>query len=204
MQQIEVFADVGCPFTHVGLRAFAALRGERGLTEPLLRVRAWPLEVVNGAPLTGSFLAPEVTALQQGPAPDLFAGFDATAFPVTTRPAMISAAAAYRVGPEVGEAFSLAVRDALWEQGRDVADPEVLALLRADLGVPDPLPADVASIEADLTEGRERGVTGSPHFFTPRGDFFCPSLDITHDDDGRMRVRFDTDGFARFVHATLD
>lgn len=203
MQQIEVFADVGCPFTHVGLRAFAALRDERGLTLPLLRVRAWPLELVNGAPLTGSFLAPEIAALQQGPAPGLFAGFDATAFPATTGPAMTSAAAAYRVGPEAGEAFSLAVRDALWEHGHDIADPDVLAHLRVGLDVPDPLPTDAASIEADLAEGRQRGVTGSPHFFTAHGDFFCPSLDITHDDAGHMRVRFDAAGFERFVRAAL-
>lgn len=203
MQQIEVFADVGCPFTHVGLRAYVALRDERGSTEPLLRVRAWPLEIINGEPITGPFLAPEVAALQRGPAPDLFAGFDATAFPTTTTPAMTSTAAAYRVGPEVGEAFSLAVRHALWEQGRDIADPDVLAGLRADLGVPEPLPADAAAIDDDLAEGRRRGVTGSPHFFTPSGDFFCPSLDIGHDDDGRMTVRFDPEGFQAFLGAAL-
>lgn len=198
-----MFADVGCPFAHAGLRAFVRLRDERGLTEPSLHVRAWPLEIVNGEPTTGSFLAPEIAALQRGPAPDLFAGFDPGAFPATTRPALASAAAAYRVGPDVGEAFSLAVREVLWEHGRDIADPAVLGDLRANLGVPEPTPADVTSIEADLAEGRRRGVTGSPHFFTSAGDFFCPSLDISHDDDGRMRVRFDVEGFRHFVSTAL-
>lgn len=198
-----MFADVGCPFTHVGLRAVVAIRDARGTSEPQLRVRAWPLEIVNGEPTTGSFLAPEIAALQRGPAPDLFAGFDPGAFPATTRPALASAAAAYRVGPDVGEAFSLAVREVLWEHGRDIADPAVLGDLRANLGVPEPTPADVASIEADLAEGRRRGVTGSPHFFTSAGDFFCPSLDISHDDDGSMRVRFDAEGFRHFVSAAL-
>lgn len=203
MQHIEVFADVGCPFAHAGLRAIVAIRDERRTNEPLLRVRAWPLEVVNGEPITGTFLAPEITALQEGPAADLFAGFDATAFPATTRFAMTSTAAAYRVGPEIGEAFALAVRDALWERGRDIADPEVLAELRSMLGVPDPTPEDEATIDADLVEGRERGVTGSPHFFTPSGDFFCPALNITHDDDGHMQVHFDIEGFRHFVSAAL-
>ncbi len=203
MQQIEVFADIGCPFTHVGLRAFVALRGEQGRAEPLLRVRSWPLEVVNGKPLTGSFLAPEITALQQGPAPDLFAGFDAATFPATTRPALISVAAAYRSGPEVGEAFSLAVREALWEHGRDIADPSVLAALRADLDVPDPISDDATSIDFDLAEGRRRAVIGSPHFFTTTGDFFCPALDISRDDEGRMQVAFDSEKFRHFVSAAL-
>lgn len=138
MQQIEVFADVGCPFTHAGLRAVVAIRDERGTTEPHLRVRAWPLEIVNGEPTSGSFLAPEIAALQEGPAPELFTGFDATTFPATTRPAMASTAAAYRAGPDIGEAFALAVRDALWEHGRDIADPAVLAELRAELACPTP------------------------------------------------------------------
>ncbi|MGQ0831766.1 MAG: DsbA family oxidoreductase [Microthrixaceae bacterium] len=202
MQQIEVFADVGCPFTHVGLRSFAALRSERSTAVPVLRVRAWSLELVNGEPLTGQFLAPEIDALRAGPAPSLFAGFSAQAFPATTRSAMASAAAAYRVGLEQGEAFSLAVRDALFEQGLDIADPTVLDRLRADIGVPAPSEGDDASIEADLEEGRARGVIGSPHFFTSGGDFFCPSLDIEKDEGG-MRVAFDQDGFRRFVDAAF-
>ncbi|MEX2293231.1 MAG: hypothetical protein WD691_05540 [Acidimicrobiales bacterium] len=66
------------------------------------------------------------------------------------------------------------------------------------------MPADNASINSDLAEGRGRGVSGSPHFFTGGGDFFCPALDISHDDDGRMVVRFDAEGFRRFLHAALD
>jgi 2-hydroxychromene-2-carboxylate isomerase len=101
-----------------------------------------------------------------------------------------------------GEAFSLAVRDALWEHGLDVDDPEVLAELRRGLRVPDPTDEDEAAVQADLAEGRARGVDGSPHFFTDRGDFFCPSLDIGTE-GGRMRVRFDPEEFRRFVVAAF-
>lgn len=48
---VEVFADILCPFTHVGLRTLIDRRNEHGLTRPRLRIRAWPLEVVNGKPL---------------------------------------------------------------------------------------------------------------------------------------------------------
>ena len=57
-------------------------------------------------------------------------------------------------------------------------------------------------LHADLAEGLQRGVDGSPHFFTPDGDFYCPSLAIEHDDEG-YEVSFDTAGFRRFVDAVF-
>lgn len=202
MHQIEVFADIACPFAHAGLRAFTTYRRQQGASEPRLVVRAWPLEIVNDTPHSGSHLAPEIDALRDGPAPDLFGGFKADPFPGSTMAALASTAAAYRSGIAQGEAFSLAVRDALWEHGLDVDDPEVLAELRRGLGVPDPTEADEATVHADLADGRARGVDGSPHFFTERGDFFCPSLDIDKD-GGRMRVTFDHEEFQRFIAAAF-
>ena len=110
MDLVEVYADVACPFAHAGLARFVAYRGERGRTEPRLRVRAWPLELVNGSPFDGSALAPKVEALRAGVAPDRFGGFDPAGFPRSSLPAMASEAAAHRASPEVGERFSLAVR----------------------------------------------------------------------------------------------
>jgi len=199
---LEVFADVACPFTHVGLRRFVAHRAALGRDEPLLRVRAWPLELVNGAAPNGSDIAVKVEALRDAVAPGFFVGFDPKTFPSSTRPALASAAAAYRLGPEVGEQFSLAVRDALFERGRDIADPEVLAELRAATGVAMPTEADVESVGADYEEGKRRGVVGSPHFFTVDGDFFCPSLDI-ETADGDLSITFDEAGFRRFTVAAL-
>lgn len=202
MQQIEVYADVACPFAHAGLRRFADLRRERGAPGPLLRVRAWPLELVNDTPHSGRHLAPEIVALQSEVAPELFAGFDADRFPTTTLTTLAAAAAAYRAGPGPGEAFSLGVRDALWEQGLDVSDLEVLTQLAARVDVPLATEDDEAAVLAELAEGRRRGVTGSPHFFTDSGDFFCPSLDITTD-AGQMKVSFDRQGFEAFMAAVL-
>jgi hypothetical protein len=47
---VEVFADVGCPFAHVGLRRFVERRDELGRDDVVLWVRAWPLELVNARP----------------------------------------------------------------------------------------------------------------------------------------------------------
>ena len=202
MQQIEVFADVACPFAHVGLRRFVAERSRRGPPAPTVRVRAWPLELVNDAPHSGRHLAEEVAALQAEVAPDRFAGFDPATFPGSTLTTLAAAAAANRASPEQGEAFSLAVREALWEHGVDVSDVDVLLHLARQLDVPAPTADDRAVVRADLAAGRARGVDGSPHWFTARGDFFCPSLDITETDDG-MQVRFDQQGFEDFAAAAF-
>ena len=202
MKVVEVFADIACPFTHVGLRRFWSHRQEVGVTVPILRVRAWPLELVNGHALDGPSLAPKVVALRAEVALDLFAGFNPDRFPATTLPALAAEVAAYRQGPEVGETFSLAVRWALFEDGLDVSDEDVLRELREPRGVPEPTRADRASVHDDLLEGQRRGVAGSPHFFTAGGDYFCPSLDIQHDDSG-YNVSFDAVGYHRFVSSVF-
>ena len=40
---------------------------------------------------------------------------------------------------------------------------------------------------------------GSPHFFTPAGAFFCPSLDISRDAQGHLRITADPVGFDQFL-----
>ena len=197
---VEVFADVACPFTHVGLRRLADRRAELGRSDVVLRVRAWPLEHVNHAPLDGEFIAEEVDAIRAQVAPDLFAGFAADTFPGPRCRALALAAAAYRRGDDVGEAVSLELRDLCFEQGVDIADQAVLDRVAAehDLTVTDD---DRASFDLDHTEGSARGVIGSPHFFTPNGDFFCPLLDVGRDDLGVMHVERNEAGLAAFLVA---
>ena len=202
MYVLEVFADVACPFAHAGFRRFQSYRHEQRATEPVLRVRAWPLELVNGKALDGPSLTPKIAALQADVATDLFAGFDEDRFPTTALPAMAAEAAAYRHGLLVGERFSLAVRHALFEDGLDVSDPTVLRVLRDAHGVPEPTETDRTAVRDDLADGKRRHVVGSPHFFTADGEFFCPSLEIEHDDDG-YEVSFDAAGFQQFVAAVF-
>lgn len=202
MRTIEVYADVMCPFAYVGLRAFEERRAERGAAEPIVVVRAWPLELVNGHRHDARHLAPEIEALRTEVAPGLFAGFDPDTFPGSTLPALAATAAAYRRSPAAGDAFALAVRVALFEEGRDVSDASVLADLARRLDVEEATDADRAAVEADLTAGRDRGVVGSPHWFTSTGDFFCPSLKIHHDGD-LWDVHFDRAGFDTFLTDAL-
>lgn len=196
---VEVFADVCCPFTHVGLRRFVERRDAESRRDVRLRVRAWPLEIVNGAPLDPAFIAEEVDEIRAQLSTDVFVGFRGS-LPPSSLPAMALTTAAYRRDLATGEAVALAVRDALFEQGADLADATTLARLGADHGVTVE-PADHEAVLAEHREGVRRGVIGSPHFFTPAGDFFCPALDVSRDARGHLRVHADPEGFDRFLAA---
>ena len=200
---IEVFADIVCPFTHVGLRRLVERRAAAGRTVPVLHVRAWPLELVNGEPLAGDFVAEEVAALREQVAPDLFGGFDAARFPSTSLPALTLVAAAYRRDVQLGEHVSLRLRDALFEEGADIGALDVLAEIATANGLDVPEVGDRDAITADLDEGRRRGVDGSPHFFLGSEGFFCPSLEITRV-AGHLQVAFDAARFEQFARQALD
>ena len=201
MKTIEVYADVRCPFTHVGLRRLIETRAERG-GGPALIVRAWPLELVNDAPLDGDHIAAEVDAIRDQVAADLFADFRVDRFPASSLPALALTAAAYEVGAGVGEQVALAVRDAMFEGGLDIADPAVLADIAQRHDVPAPTAAHATRVTADWAEGKERGVIGSPHFIVDGMGFFCPALQISHDETG-FQVSVDQAGFDAFLAAAF-
>jgi predicted DsbA family dithiol-disulfide isomerase len=196
--RIEVFADVLCPFTHVGLLRFVERREAAGRSDVRLWVRAWPLEVVNGSPLDAHFVAEEVVEIRAQAVPGSFAGFREDAFPSSSLPALALANAGYRRSVEVGEAVSLELRHLVFEEGVDVTDPAVLGGVAAAHGI-EVLPADVEAVLADHAEGRERGVVGSPYFITAAGGFFCPALDVGRDARGHLRISADPEGFDQFV-----
>ena len=196
-QLIEVFADVVCPFTHVGLRRLVTYREQVHREDVAIRVRAWPLELVNGEPVPQDLLVEEIAELRQTVAPDLFTGFDPERFPMSSIPALALAAAAYRRDLQMGEHISLALREALFEAGRDLTDPAELARIGEPL-TPDDLRAGEADVQADYAEGRARGVIGSPHFFVDGRGFFCPTLAIERV-EGQLHISFDATGFYEFM-----
>jgi predicted DsbA family dithiol-disulfide isomerase len=200
-RRIVVFADITCPFTHVGLRRLVAERDARRGSQPII-VSSWPLELVNAEPLRGAALAPKIAALQASVAPALFAGFDPEHFPETSLPALALVAAGYRHDAAAGERLSLAVRTALFEEGADIADPVVLDALATECGLPG-LVGDDQQVIDDWHRGEALHVTGSPHFFLPGGgDYFCPALSIGHGESG-LTIAFDQAGFGEFLDAAF-
>ena len=197
---IEVFADISCAFTYVGLLKVIEERDTRRSDQPI-HVKAWPLELVNGAPLSGALVAEKVEALRTGVAPDLFVGFDAAAVPATTLPALALGAAGYRHSLELGERVSVALRRALFEEGLDVAEPVVLDRIATAHGI-DRATADVGPVHAEWHEGQRRGVEGSPTFFVHGQRFFCPALDIRRE-RGRLTIEQDELGLEQFLGVAL-
>jgi predicted DsbA family dithiol-disulfide isomerase len=195
---VEVFADIACPFTHVGLRRVVARRTELGLTEPRLRVRAWPLELVNGRPLDPAAVAQHVEELRELAAPELFRGFDPDVLPSSSLPALALAAAAYGISDESGERVSLALRDAVFERGLDVSDTATLDEIATAYGIPRPGPDDERDVIDDFEEGTRRGVRGSPEFYLEAHGWFCPALHIEKVDD-RLEIELSRDGFETFL-----
>ncbi len=200
---IEVFADIVCPFTHVGLQRLVERRHEVGGDDVRLVVRALPLEMINGSPMKGDAVAAKVRLLREQVSPDLFAGFDPSAFPTSSLQALALTDAGYRQDAATGEAIALELRRMLFDDGIDVSRPEVLAEVADRHGIAFDDPADEAGVLADLEESRERGVVGSPHFFTPGGEsLFCPTLELTKTDHG-LDISLDLDRFAHLVDTSF-
>ena len=188
MTTIEVFADIWCPFAHVGLRAIEEQRARAGRTDVAIRVRAWPLELVNGAPLDPTVTGEHAEELRDQVAPTLFQGLDLDHFPTSTLEALALANRAYRSDLLLGERVSFALRDALFEEGRDISDRAVLDDLAHDLGVPMPDEADHAAVLADWHEGQRRGSTRLTALLLRRRRRVLPDPGH-HQGSGRRAVR---------------
>ncbi len=202
MSTVELYADITCPFAHVGLKQ--VIRHVEAMAEPAdVIVRAWPLEWVNGAPLAFDAVEVKAKALTDQLGVDDFVGLRAGRWPSSTIPALNLAAIAYERSAATGLAVSVDLRAALFERGEDIGEHGVLATIAAAHGLPTPGIEASRAVQADYDEGRKRRVQGSPHFFVASDDFFCPALDIGHDADGHLTARFDTDMLTEFF-ASID
>lgn len=199
---IEVFSDVWCPFAYVGIRRVLAERDRVG-AGVVLSFRAWPLELVNGAPLPADLVVEEAETLRAQVAPQLFAGISVDRFPSSTVPALGLSAWAAEADPVIGEQVALDLRRALFERGEDIGDRSVLGRIATAHGLSLPESSwALDRVTADLTEGRTRGVRGSPHFFVRSQDYFCPTLRLSHE-GGLLHAGFDVDGFTAFLARAL-
>jgi len=197
---IEVYADVWCPFAHVGLRAVDEHRRRSAREDVVIRVRPWPLELVNAAPMDPLKTLGHVEHLREHVAAKMFRDFAVDRFPSSTLNALALVERAYELDERLGERASFEVRDALFEEGRDVSDPRVLEELAHRWGVEAATNLDRASVVESWHEGQVRGVRGSPHFFCAGRDSFCPSLQITNDPVRGVQIERD----AQRLHDFLD
>ena len=136
-------------------------------------------------------------------APGLFVGLRQEAWPSSTLEALAMVEAAYRKSASLGEQVSLGLRDALFEEGRDLSDPGVLAELAERYGVPGTTDVDRGAVASSLAEGRSRGVQGSPHFFCGDEESFGPSPEIARNDEHELTLGLRPDSLRQFLAACL-
>ncbi len=198
--QIEAFAEITCPFAHVGLKVVTEALHQLAEPPPLV-VRPWPLEWVNGSGLDALAVALKAKALDVALGRDDFGGFDPTHWPVSTIAAHNLVAAAYAEDAATGLSVSLELRTLLFERGIDIGDPQVLAELAASHELAAPPAEPTPAMQDAYEDGRRRGVRGSPEFFVGAQPFFCPSLELGHDDAGSLTASFDPAGLRALVLA---
>jgi 2-hydroxychromene-2-carboxylate isomerase len=134
----------------------------------------------------------------------MFAAFDPGCFPRSTLPALALVCAAYRRDDRTGEAMSLALRDALFEEGCDISRSDVLARVAQAHGMPVCDAVNTGDVLVEWHEGEGRGVKGSPHFFCGDDlDPFCPSLVITRDALSQVHLERDAEALDGFLHQCL-
>jgi predicted DsbA family dithiol-disulfide isomerase len=185
---ITVYADLWCPFAYVGLkRAMATNEVMDGSVQ--LALRSWPLELINGAPLPQEKTHANATALRASVAPDLFAGIHDWVYPTSTLPALALAAKANVADLQRGTAVSMHLRHLLFEEGLDLSSDLVLNEVAETFAIARE-PEDLHLVNLEYHEGQRRGVKGSPHFFCSSGEeIFCPTLDLSRDEEGNLRVQ---------------
>ena len=202
MNKLEVYADLWCPFAYVGLVEAIAQRDATGAGTPIT-VRSWPLELINGEPMTSLKAQANIAALREQVAPRLFAGFRPENFPTSTLAGLSLVAAVYEKDPEQGEALSMDLRELLFEQGVDINDEAVLAELAARYAVDLKAASKHEGVMNDWGEGQKRGVKGSPHFFCGESDMFCPGLNIKKNSDGQLCIEETHERVEEFLRACL-
>ena len=203
---LEVYADIWCPFAHVGLPAVLddhRRRSDRG--DVVIRVRAWPLELVNSGPMDQA---------KRSHTPSTCASRSRQRCSRTLRPshsrrptldALALVERAYAIDGQLGERASFEVRDAMFEGGRDISDHGVLTDLGGRWGVGEISDDDRALVVQSWHDGQVHGVRGSPHFFSGDLESFCPSLRIRRiDPDHGAQIELDARRLDEFLDACLD
>lgn len=195
---LEVYADLWCPFAHVGLRTAAKLRDELSPGTALL-IRAWPLELMNGQALNADKTAGNVEALRNAVAPELFQNFKTRVMPASTIQGLALIEAANDKDPVLGERIGLGLRNLLFEHGVKIDNLELLRGIARQNGLDPSVVDDHALVKRRWEEGRSKGVVGSPHFFSDHADLFCPLLEISRDEMSSLHISRNSERMSEFL-----
>ena len=203
---IQIWSDLGCPWSHVVVWRLHDARRRLGLEGRVaFDHHAFPLELFNNEPTPRRHIdveAPVAQTLapragwQPWSAPD-------SAWPVTLLPPMEAVQAAKLQSLEASEALDRGLRRALFAESRCISLRHVILEVAAETDA-----VDVSALAAALDEGRARAalmadwriaqgdeVRGSAHLFAPDGtQGQNPGIKIGWEDDGSPAGRYWIEG----------
>jgi predicted DsbA family dithiol-disulfide isomerase len=199
---IQVWSDLGCPWSHVTIWRLHDARRRLGLEGRVaFDHHAFPLELFNNVPTprwhmdveapVAATLAPRA-GWQPWSAPD-------STWPVTLLPPMEAVQAAKLQSPAAAEALDRGLRRALFGESRCISLRHVILEVASESDA-----VDVSALAAALDDGRSRralfddwtvaqgdAVSGSAHLFAPDGtNAENPGVGIGWEDDGTPAGRY--------------
>ena len=201
-QGLAVHSDLRCPWARIAVHRLLGAAERRGIGGELVIDHRWFPLGDEAAPGDPSELDRRLAAI--GPIePDLawatWAELDHP-FPTSSRLASAWVQAAKAAGPDASAALDRALREALFADGADIADPQVLEQVAGDVAG-----LDLDELRAELDSGRpdaeldrhaeaaERDeIPASPTIVAADGTIWTnPGIEHGTDDDGLPRVESD-------------
>lgn len=176
LPELWQWTEFYCPWSYIGTVRLGAIMPEyQGRLK--LRVRAFPLELIDGHSAPRHILDQEwwLAAIQEPRAE--FAPYTGDDWPTTTMPAFEAAWCAWRLGDQIGLDYDLRVRRAFFAQGRNIGRRDVLVAIAEEAGLDmDRFVRDFESGQArdavleEARLGREQfRVPGTPTLMLPNG-----------------------------------
>jgi len=172
MKKIELFWDVGSPYTYLASTQIASLRA-KSRAEIVLRpfllggvFKATGNKMIDVAPKAKNLMEDLTRWAKLYDVKMRVPGFDSVPFPINSLQAMRCATAAQLESPAEGEALMHTLMKAYWVDGKDLSDRAVLESVAGSkwMAASD-LQPNKDALRKTTEEAVERGVYGAPTFF---------------------------------------
>ena len=170
---ITIWSDLHCPWAYVAMLRLHRMRDHLRADRLIFNLRSYSRE--NESTMTVDVVQREVVALAQLE-PTAFSALSRESWPTTNLPAFEAQKWGFSLGQEIGEAFDLALRRAVFLHGHQLSGRrELVAVAETEGLMGDQLGAALddgrfrRAVIADFDEARAQGVAGSPQVSLPDG-----------------------------------
>ncbi len=171
---ITIWSDIHCPWAYVAILRLHRMRDHLG-ADLAFDHRSYSRELADGAEISAETAKREVVALAQLE-PTAFSALQSEAWPTSNLAAFEAQKWGFSQGQDIGEAFDLALRRAVFLHGHNLgARSQLLAVAELEGLMADQLGAALDDgrfrkpVTADFDEARTHEITGSPEIVMADG-----------------------------------